>query len=68
MEWADELAARVKELAEVARQFQCTLSIHNGSGKQPAVHEIIGRATLGRFNYEAGAEAEIATLADNLLA
>ena len=64
----DELAGRVKALAEVARQYQCTLSIHNGSGKQAAVHEIIGRATLGRFNYEAGAEADIATLADNLLA
>ena len=64
----DELAAQVKALAGTARPYQCTLSIRNGSGKQPEVHQIIGRAALGRFNYEAGAETDIAALADNLLA
>ena len=43
----DELAGRVKELAGVARHFQGTLSIHSGSGKQAAVLELIGKATLG---------------------
>jgi hypothetical protein len=64
----DELSDRVKALADVARQFQCTLSIHNGTGKQPEVQEIIGRATLGRFNYEVSAHADIPAIAGNLLA
>jgi len=64
----DELAARTKSLAEAARQFQCTLSIRHGSCKQPEVQQIIGRATRGRFNYEALAETDIESLADNLLA
>jgi hypothetical protein len=47
-----ELAARVAELAAVARFFDGTLSIHSGSGKQVEVLECIGRATRGRVNYK----------------
>src|SRR5437899_101257 len=55
----DELADRVKELAGVARHFQGTLSIHSGSGKQAAVLECIGRATLGRVNYKISGELQL---------
>jgi hypothetical protein len=55
----DELAGRVKELAEVARHFQGTLSIHSGSGKQPAVLALIGKATLGRVNYKISGELQL---------
>ena len=64
----DELAGRVQALAGIARQFQCTLSIHAGSGKQPDVQELIGKATLGRFNYEVRTGSDVAAAADNLLA
>ncbi len=55
----DELAARVKELANVARYFNGTLSIHSGSGKQPAVLEQIGRSTNGRVNYKISGELQL---------
>jgi hypothetical protein len=55
----DELADRVKELAGVARHFQGTLSIHSGSGKQAAVLECIGKATLGRVNYKISGELQL---------
>jgi hypothetical protein len=55
----DELAARVKELAAVARHFNGTLSIHSGSGKQPAVLEQIGRNTNGRVNYKISGELQL---------
>jgi hypothetical protein len=55
----DELAARVTELAAVARHFNGTLSIHSGSGKQPAVLEQIGRATGGRVNYKISGELQL---------
>jgi hypothetical protein len=54
-----ELSDRVKELAAVARHFQGTLSIHSGSGKQPAVLELIGKATLGRVNYKISGELQL---------
>jgi hypothetical protein len=54
-----ELSGRVKELAAVARHFQGTLSIHSGSGKQPAVLERIGKATLGRVNYKISGELQL---------
>lgn len=54
-----ELGARVNELAEVARQFNGTLSIHSGSGKQEAVLGEIGRATRGRFNYKISGELQL---------
>ncbi len=55
----DELAARVSELAEVAREFDGTLSIHSGSGKQPEVLETIGRATARRVNYKISGELQL---------
>jgi hypothetical protein len=54
-----ELGARVNELAEVARQFNGTLSIHSGSGKQESVLAEIGRATAGRFNYKISGELQL---------
>lgn len=57
-----ELGARVSELAEVARHFQGTLSIHSGSGKQAAVLEQIGRATRGRVNYKISGELQLQLL------
>ncbi|MCL5745113.1 MAG: tagaturonate epimerase family protein, partial [Acidobacteria bacterium] len=55
----EELAARVKELAAVARHFQGTLSIHSGSGKQAGVLQSIGRATMGRVNYKISGELQL---------
>jgi len=55
----DELGARVSELAAVARYFDGTLSIHSGSGKQPAVLERIGKATAGRVNYKISGELQL---------
>jgi hypothetical protein len=55
----EDLAVRVKELAAIARHFQGTLSIHSGSGKQAAVLELIGKATLGRFNYKISGELQL---------
>ncbi len=54
-----ELSARVASLAAVARHFNGTLSIHSGSGKQPAVLEEIGRATGGRVNYKISGELQL---------
>jgi hypothetical protein len=58
----DELAARVRELAAVARHFQGTLSVHSGSGKQAAVLECIGKATMGRVNYKISGELQLQLL------
>lgn len=55
----EELAARVSELAAVARYFDATLSIHSGSGKQPEVLERIGKATAGRVNYKISGELQL---------
>lgn len=55
----EELAARVSELAAVVRYFDATLSIHSGSGKQPAVLERIGKATDGRVNYKISGELQL---------
>jgi hypothetical protein len=54
-----ELAARVAELAAVARYFDGTLSIHSGSGKQAEVLEAIGRSTRGRVNYKISGELQL---------
>lgn len=54
-----ELGARVNGLAEVAREFDGTLSIHSGSGKQDVVLAEIGRATGGRFNYKISGELQL---------
>lgn len=54
-----ELAARVAELAAVARYFDGTLSIHSGSGKQAEVLEAIGRSTHGRVNYKISGELQL---------
>jgi hypothetical protein len=54
-----ELAARISELAAVARHFDGTLSIHSGSGKQPAVLHHIGRSTNGRWNYKISGELQL---------
>jgi hypothetical protein len=55
----DELSQRVRELAEVARHFDGTLSIHSGSGKQAEVLESIGRSTAGRVNYKISGELQL---------
>ena len=54
-----ELKARVRELAEVARFFDGTLSIHSGSGKQAEVLQSIGAATGGRLNYKISGELQL---------
>jgi hypothetical protein len=54
-----ELKARVRELADVARFFDGTLSIHSGSGKQPEVLRSIGEATGGRWNYKISGELQL---------
>jgi hypothetical protein len=54
-----ELAARVAELAAVARYFDGTLSIHSGSGKQAEVLETIGHSTRGRVNYKISGELQL---------
>lgn len=54
-----ELQARVTELADVARYFNGTLSIHSGSGKQPEVLRSIGSATRGRLNYKISGELQL---------
>ena len=53
-----ELGSRVARLAEVARKFNATLSIHHGEDKQREVVGAIGRATAKRVNYriEPGSE------------
>ena len=54
-----ELKDRVRELADVARYFDGTLSIHSGSGKQPEVLRSIGDATEGRLNYKISGELQL---------
>jgi hypothetical protein len=55
----EELGARVRELAAVARHFQGTLSIHSGSGKQAEVLQRIGKSTAGRVNYKISGELQL---------
>lgn len=55
----EELAARVAELADVARSFDTTLSIHSGSGKQAEVLDRIGKSTAGRVNYKISGELQL---------
>ena len=55
----EELAARVAELARVARHFDGTLSVHSGSGKQAEVLQQIGVATGGRVNYKISGELQL---------
>jgi len=57
-----ELKARVRELADVARFFDGTLSIHSGSGKQAEVLQSIGAATRGRLNYKISGELQLQLL------
>ena len=54
-----ELKDRVRELADVARYFDGTLSIHSGSGKQPEVLRSIGSATRSRLNYKISGELQL---------
>ena len=54
-----ELAHASRELAEVARHFDGTLSIHSGSGKQAEVLAIHRRATAGRVNYKISGELQL---------
>jgi hypothetical protein len=54
-----ELKSRVGELADVARFFDGTLSIHSGSGKQPEVLQNVGAATEGRLNYKISGELQL---------
>jgi len=55
----EELTARVRELAAVARYFDVTLSVHSGSGKQAEVLDAIGQATGGRVNYKISGELQL---------
>ncbi|MGA3324194.1 MAG: tagaturonate epimerase family protein [Terriglobia bacterium] len=55
----EELAARVADLANVARYFDGTLSIHSGSGKQAEALEAIGHSTRGRVNYKISGELQL---------
>lgn len=55
----DEFAARVHALANVARYFNATLSIHSGSGKQAAALNLIGQACGGRVNYKISGELQL---------
>lgn len=55
----EELGARLRELAAVARHFNATLSIHSGSGKQAEVLEQIGKAAAGRVNYKISGELQL---------
>jgi len=57
-----ELEARIALLADVARFFDGTLSIHSGSGKQPTVLHNIGKATGGRLNYKISGELQLQLL------
>jgi hypothetical protein len=57
-----ELGDRVRELAEIARHFNGTLSIHSGSGKQAEVLQMIGRSTRGRVNYKISGELQLQLL------
>ena len=54
-----DLKTRVSELADVARFFDGTLSIHSGSGKQAEVLQAIGAATRGRLNYKISGELQL---------
>lgn len=54
-----ELQDRVGQLAEVARFFDGTLSIHSGSGKQREVLQSIWAATHGRLNYKISGELQL---------
>ena len=54
-----DLKARVRDLADVARFFDGTLSIHSGSGKQAEVLQSIGAATGGRLNYKISGELQL---------
>ncbi len=58
----DELGDRVRELADVARHFDGTLSIHSGSGKQAQVLQMIGHSTRGRVNYKISGELQLQLL------
>jgi hypothetical protein len=58
----EELGARVRELAGVARYFNGTLSIHSGSGKQARVLQGIGHSTAGRVNYKISGELQLQLL------
>ncbi len=58
----EELGERVRELAEVARYFDGTLSIHSGSGKQAKVLQMIGHSTAGRVNYKISGELQLQLL------
>ena len=53
------MKTRVRELADVARFFDGTLSIHSGSGKQAEVLQAIGAATRGRLNYKISGELQL---------
>ncbi len=58
----EELGDRVRELAEVARHFDGTLSIHSGSGKQARVLQMIGHSTAARVNYKISGELQLQLL------
>jgi hypothetical protein len=61
----DELEHRIRELATVARYFGANLTVEAAGGKQPAVFQLIGRATGGRVNVAVSAD-EIVDVAASL--
>jgi hypothetical protein len=50
---------RLKELAAIARHYQCTLSICSGAGHSAEALEAIARATVGRVNYRISPELRL---------
>jgi hypothetical protein len=60
--------SRLAELAEVARQFNATLSIRSRGNEREAELEEIARATGGRFNYKiSGGDADLRWVASCVL-
>ena len=65
-------AGGIEDLAAVALQFQCTLSIASHPDHTPELLDAMGRATRGRFNYKVsgrlpGGAQDLQSLAERLL-
>jgi hypothetical protein len=54
-----DVPERLKELAAIARHYQCTLSIRSGAGHTREELEAIARATMGRVNYTLSPELRL---------
>jgi hypothetical protein len=54
----DELGTRLKELAAVARHYQCILSVDSGGHTSAGLLEVIGKSTVGKVNYKISEEVD----------